>query len=147
MNPDSVYLNVFPTPSPPVLTEFTEICEGSDWSLSAEAEGEGTIQWFHPYWGSFSGATWPLNAVPLGGAGTYEAYVVASNCPSPVVTAELEVAPLPEVIASNFGPIEVEHCPDNTLALDLPEWDPLYAVEWTLLTAMRIPLNSVKAPG
>ena len=53
----------------------------------------------------------------VGWAGTYEAYVVESNCPLPVVTAELEIAPLPEVIASNFGPIEVEHCPDNT-----PHW-------------------------
>ena len=131
MNPDSVYLEVFPTPQPPQLTGFTEICEGSDWSLFAEVPGEEIIVWFHPFWGSFTGTTWTLNDVPLGGAGTYEAYAEESNCPSPIVTGTLEVVPLPEVIADDFGPIELEHCPENTPALDLPAWDPLYEVQWT----------------
>ena len=147
MLPDSVYLDVYPTPAPPVLSGFTEICEGSDWSLSAEAASDGTIQWFHPYWGAFTGETWPLDAVPLGAAGTYEVYVIESNCPSPVVTAELEIVPLPEVIAGNFGPIEVEHCPDNTPALDLPEWDPLYAVEWTYTDSDENTIEFGEGPG
>ena len=147
MLPDSVYLDVFPTPAPPVLSGFTEICEGSDWSLSAEVASDGTIQWFHPYWGAFTGEIWPLDDVPLGAAGTYEVYVMESNCPSPVVTAELEIAPLPEVIASNFGPIEVEHCPDNTPALDLPEWDPLYAVEWTYTDSDENTIEFGEGPG
>ena len=131
MAPDSVYLEVYPTPEPPVLTGFSEICEGSDWALFGATSGGGTIEWFHPYWGSYSGIEWPLTNTPLGANGTYEAYVIESGCPSPIATGELVVAPLPDVIVSDFGTLVVEHCPDNTPALDLPEWDPLYEVNWT----------------
>ncbi len=147
LNPDSVYLDVFPTPAPPVLSGFTEICEGSDWSLSAETASEGSILWFHPLWGSFTGATWPLDSVPLGGAGVYEAYVLESNCPSPVVTGELEVVPLPEVVAEDFDAIQVEHCPDNTPALDLPAWDPMYAVDWTFTDSEENTITFGEGPG
>lgn len=61
----------------------------------------------------------------------YEAYVLESNCPSPIASGTLTVVPLPEVQAQDFSTIHIDHCPDHTPALDLPEWDPLYAVNWT----------------
>ncbi len=131
MNPDSVYLEVYPTPAPPVLTGFDEICEGSDWSLSGTTAGNGTILWFHPFWGNHEGTTWSFIDVPLGANGMYEAYVLESNCPSPIASGTLTVVPLPEVQAQDFSTIQIDHCPDHTPALDLPEWDPLYNVNWT----------------
>ena len=51
------------------------------------------------------------------------------------------------MIAGNFGPIEVEHCPDNTPALDLLEWDLLYDVEWTYTDSDENTMEFGEGPG
>jgi len=135
MNPDSVWLEVYPTPAPPDLSGFAEICEGSDWELIATTDGPGTIEWFHPYWGSFSGTAWSLADIPVAGGGVYEAYVIESGCLSPVASGTLDVAPLPDVILESFATILIEHCPETTPALDLPEYDPLYNASWSYTDA------------
>ena len=131
MNPDSVWLDVYPTPDAPALMGFAEICEGSDWQLIGTTDGPGSIEWYHPYWGAFTGTDWTLSGVPVAGGGTFEAYVVEAGCPSPIAYGTLDVAPLPDVVLQSFSTILIEHCPLNTPALDLPEYDPLYNASWT----------------
>lgn len=131
MSPDSVWLTVYPTPESPTLSGFAEICEGNDMLLTASTNGSGIIQWFHPYWGSHTGDVWNLVDVPVAGGGTFEVLVIESGCASPVASDELPIAALPDVIIQSFGPLLMEHCPDNTPALDLPEYDPLYSATWT----------------
>lgn len=135
MNPDSVWLTVYPTPDPPILTGFTELCEGSDWQLQGSTNGSGTIEWFHPFWGNHSGTTWDLIDIPVAGDGMYEAYVDEEGCPSEPSTGILDVAPLPEILINSFDVILVEHCPDNIPALNLPEYDPLYTGTWNFTDA------------
>ncbi len=131
MNPDSVWLDVYPTPEAPEISGFTEICEGSDWQLIGTTNGTGSIEWYHPFWGFFTGTNWTLPEVPVAGGGIFEAYVTESGCTSPVAYGTLDVAPLPDVVLQSFNTILVEHCPLNTPALDLPEYDLLYNASWT----------------
>lgn len=130
MIPDSILIDVLPTPDPPELTNFINVCEGSSWTLNASAS-TGSIQWYHPYWGNFDGSALVMDSVPLQAGGTYQVYAVVDGCPSSSMIANFEVTPLPNNILTDFGPILVERCPMNDPIIDLPEYDPMYSSTWT----------------
>ena len=130
MVPDSFWLEVIPTPLPPTINGFDVICEGTPWEIWGAPDGEGTLEWFHPYWGSFSGNSLIMEEAPLQANGSYEAYTSFENCPSAVVTGELTVIPLPEDIIDSFEALLVERCPDMDPLLNLPQYDGAYNVSW-----------------
>ena len=74
-----------------------------------------------------------MEEAPLQANGSYEAYTSFENCPSPVVTGELTVIPLPEEIIDSFEALLVERCPDMNPLLNLPQYDGAYSASWDFI--------------
>ena len=131
MIPDSVFVEILPTPGPPELMGFNPVCEGSTMSLTAIVETGATIIWNQDFWGTWEDLTWTLSDIPLQADGMYSAYAVLNGCASEVSTAYLEVVPLPLVQLEDFETLTVFRCPDGSAVMDLPEYDPAYIADWT----------------
>ena len=133
MLPDSLWLEVTPTPLPPTINGFEEICEGTPWEIWGAPVGEGSLQWFHPYWGNVTANTLTMEATPLEANGIYQAFTLFQNCPSPMITGELSVVALPAEIVASFDAVTVERCPEMSPLLNLSQYDAAYAVTWNFI--------------
>lgn len=133
MIPDSLLLEVLNTPSPPILSGFDPLCEGGSVTLTAQVDNGSTVVWNHTFFGSYDALVWDMDSVPLTGNGTYTVYAIDNGCVSSSVSAELEVVPLPNNIASDFSALSVTHCPESDAILSLPNLDAAYQVEWNFI--------------
>lgn len=138
MLPDSFWLEVIPTPLPPSIYGFDEICEGTAWEIWGTLNGQGTLEWYHPYWGEVSENTLSMDSVPMQADGIYEAYALFEGCPSEVVIGMLDVVALPEEIINSFDALTVERCPETNPLLNLPQYDFAYNVSWNFIDASGI---------
>lgn len=130
---DSVFIEVFATPSPPQLSGFDPICEGGSATWSAAVENGATVVWNHSFFGTNEASIWSMDSIPLSGNGTFTAYAVMNGCISSSTTIELIVVGLPSTIADDFAPLTVAHCPDAEAILSLPNLDGAYQVEWNFI--------------
>lgn len=133
MLPDSFWLEVIPTPLPPTIGGFDQICEGTPWEIWGAPEGAGILQWFHPYWGNVVGNSVTMEAAPLDASGTYEAFTLFEGCPSETVSGALDVIALPEEIIETFENLVVERCPEMNPLLNLPQFDAAYSASWNFI--------------
>ena len=127
---DSTFLSVNPTPNPPELTDFLPVCEGSDITLEASANGNASIIWSHGT-DNFEGTVWQLSNVTLQDAGLYSVATVLNDCFSENVTAELFVVAYPGTVLTDFKPIILTRCPGISVIMSLPEFDMAYEATWT----------------
>jgi gliding motility-associated-like protein len=130
MLPDSLWLEVIPTPLPPNIGGFDQICEGTPWEIWGAPESVGVLQWFHPYWGNMNGNSITMDAAPMEASGIYEAFTLFEGCPSEMVSGALDIIALPEEIIETFENISVERCPEMNPLLNLPQFDSAYSASW-----------------
>ncbi|MCC6601048.1 MAG: hypothetical protein IT223_10295, partial [Crocinitomicaceae bacterium] len=91
----NVYLTISATPSAPILSTNSPVCEGSTLTLSAVYQSGSAYHWTGPNGFNSTNTAIVLPTVSSVVAGTYYCYTTHAGCQSPTATIDVLVNPAP----------------------------------------------------